>query len=81
VSVVALDDLVALLAEVDDREETQGSWTFGGTPAPLSRLAALDWGAGVVTPLHRWMEEVLASGLDVGNSAQDEFGVRADPLG
>jgi hypothetical protein len=80
VSAVALDDLVALLAEVDDREDTHGTWDFGGQAVPLADLVRLDWGAGPPVAFGPWMHEVLASDLLAGTSAEKDFGVTAQPL-
>jgi hypothetical protein len=80
VSVVALDDLVSLLAEVDDREDTHGTWEFGGQIAPLADLRRLDWGTGPPVPLGPWMQDLLASDLVAGASAEKEFGISARPV-
>lgn len=80
VSAVALDDLVALLAEIDDREGTHGAWDFGGRALPLIDLRRIDWGDGPAVPFGPWMHEMLASGLVVGTSAEKEFGVVARSL-
>jgi hypothetical protein len=80
VSAVALDDLVPLIAEVDDREDTHGTWDFGGKAVPLGDLLTLDWGSGPAVPFGPWMEGILASGPATGVSAEDEFGVVARPL-
>jgi hypothetical protein len=80
VSAVALDDLVALLAEIDDREGTHGTWEFGGQAMSVSDLRLVDWGDGPAVPFGPWMHEILASGLVAGGSAESEFGVVARPL-
>ena len=80
VSAVALDDLVSLLAEVDDREDTHGTWDFGGQAVALTDLRSLDWGAGPPVPFGPWMQQVLASDLVAGASAESEFGIPARPL-
>jgi hypothetical protein len=80
VSAVALDDLVALLAEIDDREGTHGTWEFGGQAMSVTDLRRVDWGDGPAVPFGPWMYEMLASGLVAGGSAEREFGVVARPL-
>lgn len=80
VSAVALDDLVALLAEVDDREDTHGTWDFGGQATPLADLVRLDWGTGPPVAFGPWMHQMLASDLLAGASAEKEFGINARSL-
>ena len=80
VSAVALEDLVALLAEIDDREDTHGTWDFGGQVLALSDLCRVDWGDGPAVPFGSWMHEVLTAGFVAGGSAETEFGVVARPL-
>ena len=80
VSAVALDDLVTLLAEVDDREDTHGTWDFGGQATPLADLVRLDWGSGPAVPLGPWMHQILTTDLLAGTSAEKEFGITARPL-
>ena len=80
ISVVTRDDLVALLAEIDDREDTHGTWDFGGQALTLGDLRRVGWGDGPAVPFGPWMREILASGLVAGGSAESEFGVVARPL-
>jgi hypothetical protein len=79
-SVVALDDLVPLVAEVDDREDTHGTWDFGGDAMALGDVLGLDWGEGPAVPFGPWMEEILRTGMVAGMSAETEFGVVARRL-
>lgn len=80
VAAVAIDDLISLLAEVDDREETQGVWEFGGTALPLEDLRTAYWGDGPAVPFSPWTDEVLALGIAAGDSAEGAFGIEARPL-
>ena len=77
---VAVDDLVRLVAEVDDREQTHGSWEFGGTALPLEDLRTAYWGEGPAIPFSPWTTELLALGVEAGDSAESAFGVEARPL-
>ncbi|MGH2719970.1 MAG: hypothetical protein ACRDJO_00015, partial [Actinomycetota bacterium] len=77
---VALEDLVSLVAEVDDREETHGTWEFGGIALPLEDLRTAYWGDGPAIPFSAWTTELLALGVEAGDSAEEAFGVEARPL-
>lgn len=77
--VVLAEDLVSLIAAVDDREKTDGSWELAGRAHPLSELCSLA-GEGPTPPPHRWLQQIIAAGTALGSSAEQEFRIQARAL-
>jgi hypothetical protein len=75
VPVVQAEDLVALIAAVDDREQAHGEWEFGGNIYLLKNLIGLPALDGQSSETSMEFFEALTTGLTVGQSATDEFGV------
>jgi hypothetical protein len=77
---VRIDDLVTLLAAVDDREQTHGEWEFGGNAYPLTRLIDFAGSDGPLIPAGDLFLELLSTGVTAGQSAVDEFGISPKPI-
>lgn len=81
-SVVLPEDLAAVLAAADDHEGLRGTWDLGGHDYLVTDLIArakqeaMEGSLEGATPVpNPWLEEVIAGGLAVENSACAEFGV------
>jgi len=74
-SVLGVDDWVAVLTAADDREDIDGSWELGGEIEPLVDLLerAPAMRARPKAPPDDWGLALLAEDLIVGSSAAEEF--------
>ena len=77
ISVVAIEDLIAALVSVDDREGLSGVWELGGHAYPAGGGNA---GGSTGERAVSLLAEALEAGMSVGNSAYDEFGIAKQPV-
>jgi hypothetical protein len=78
-SVTRVEDLAAVLAAADDREQIEGTWEFSSPTVSLESLRPTALPAGGV-PSPPWIMDLLSRGFVVGSSAVQELGVSAEPI-